>query len=84
MRRSRARAKQRGEPDQGTIHVRYEHVVNGLAVTDNGIGLLTEEMRKRLKRVGAEPSKRPRRAFFHRGVREVFIAMARVPSRASH
>src|SRR6266536_6596712 len=65
------RAKRNGEADQGVIYVRYEPASMVLEVTDDGIGLLAAEMRRRLKRVGAEPVEESRRAFFHRGVREV-------------
>jgi hypothetical protein len=69
------RAKRTGGEDMGVIHVLYEPASMQLTVTDDGIGLLTAEMRKRLKKVGAEAMEEARRAFFHRGVREVFIAM---------
>jgi hypothetical protein len=69
------RAKHVGVADEGVIHIHYEPASTELSVTDDGIGLLTEEMRTRLKKVGAEAMEEARRAFFHRGVREVFIAM---------
>lgn len=69
------RAKREGALDTGVIHIHYEPVSMELSVTDDGIGLLTAEMRKRLKKVGVEAMEEARRAFFHRGVREVFIAM---------
>ena len=69
------RAKQDGDPDEGVIHIHYEPASMELSVVDDGVGLLTAEMRKRLKKVGAEAMEEARRAFFHRGVREVFIAM---------
>src|SRR5262245_24950711 len=69
------RAMRVGAPDTGAIHIHYEPASMDLSVTDDGIGLLAAEMRKRLKRVGAEAMVEARRAFFHRGVREVFIAM---------
>lgn len=69
------RAKRVGGSDEGVILIRYEPAAMQLSVTDDGVGLLTAEMRTRLKKVGAEVMEEARRAFFHRGVREVFIAM---------
>ena len=69
------RAKRDGHLDEGVIHIHYEPASMELVVTDDGIGMVTAEMRKRLKKVGAEAMEDARRAFFHRGVREVFIAM---------
>jgi hypothetical protein len=46
------RAKRTGGGDTGVIHVHYEPASMELTVTDDGIGLLTAEMRKRLKKVG--------------------------------
>ena len=69
------RAKRTGGADKGVVHVHYDPASMALTVADDGIGLLTAEMRKRLKKIGAEAMEEARRAFFHRGVREVFIAM---------
>ncbi|MCL6537004.1 MAG: hypothetical protein K6T28_00165 [Acidothermus sp.] len=63
------------EPDAGRIHIRYDPGLMELTVTDDGDGLVTEEVRKRLKRVGAETEPGAKRAFFHRGIREAFNAM---------
>lgn len=71
------RAKRDSDTDQGTIHIHYEPASMDLVVVDDGIGMATAEMRKRLKKVGAEAMEEARRAFFHRGVREVFIAMGK-------
>jgi hypothetical protein len=68
-------AARAGVPDEGVIHIHFEPVSMQLVVIDDGIGLTTADMRKRLKKVGAEAMEESRRAFFHRGVREVFIAM---------
>ena len=71
------RAKRDDEPDVGVIHIHYDPASMDLLVTDDGIGMATAEMRKRLKKIGAEAMEEARRAFFHRGVREVFIAMGK-------
>ena len=69
------RAARDGQPDRGTIHIAYDPDGMDLVVTDDGDGMTTERMRGRLKRVGAEAAPDARRGFFHRGIREVFIAM---------
>lgn len=69
------RSKSGNGRDKGRIHLHYDPESMMLTVTDDGVGLTTEEVRKRLKRVGAEAMEEARRAFFHRGIREVFIAM---------
>jgi hypothetical protein len=68
-------AKRSGKTDKGRIHIRYEPGSMELTVTDDGIGLVVDEVRSRLQRIGAETARGAKRAFFHRGIREVFIAM---------
>jgi hypothetical protein len=46
-----------------------------LSVTDDGVGLTASRMKDRLKHVGSAPEHDARRGFFHRGIREVFLAM---------
>lgn len=61
--------------DEGRIHIGYDPNSMDLTVTDEGDGMTSDVMRKRLKRVGAEAAPDAKRGFFHRGIREVFIAM---------
>lgn len=70
-----ARRAARGANPTGAIRVSYDPGTFRLHVTDDGDGMDTERMRDRLKRIGAEPALDSKRGFFHRGIREVFIAM---------
>lgn len=69
------RAARDGTADTGTIRLDYDPDSIELVVVDDGIGLLTVGMNERLKRVGAQALTGTKRAFFHRGIREVFTAM---------
>lgn len=69
------RAIRNSVDDEGRIHIGYDPTSMTLTVTDEGDGMTADMMRKRLKRVGAEAAPDARRGFFHRGIREVFIAM---------
>jgi hypothetical protein len=70
-----ARARENGAPDSGSVTIIYGLDSKELIVADDGIGMLTETMRKRLRHVGAAVLSGSRRSFFHRGIREVFTAM---------
>lgn len=62
-------------PDIGEIHVYYDPESHRLRVTDDGVGMQSyADMRRRLLRIGFESVEGARRGFFHRGLREVFIA----------
>jgi hypothetical protein len=69
------RAKRDGVPDRGRILFAYDPEQMKLSVTGDGDGMLATTMRSRLRRVGEGPQTEARRGFFHRGVREVFLAM---------
>jgi hypothetical protein len=69
------RAKRDGTADRGKIVFAYDPDLMELAVTGDGDGMLAATMRSRLRRVGEGPQTEARRGFFHRGVREVFLAM---------
>jgi hypothetical protein len=69
------RAVRDGTPDKGTIRFAYDPDTRYLDVTGDGDGMTAEQMRDRLRRVGAEPQKGAKRGFFHRGIREVFLAL---------
>jgi hypothetical protein len=69
------RAKRDGEPDEGVIRVAYDPEGMILVVTGDGDGLTAARMRDRLKHVGSAPQQAAKRGFFHRGIREVFLAM---------
>ncbi|MDP9225059.1 MAG: hypothetical protein M3P18_14665 [Actinomycetota bacterium] len=66
-----------GAPDEGVIRISYDPDTHDLVAGDNGIGMTSSEMRKRLKDVGTEALEGARRGFFHRGIREVFTALGR-------
>jgi hypothetical protein len=69
------RSKRDGGTDEGRIVCGYDPGTMWLEVTGDGDGMTADVMRKRLKRVGENPEDEARRSFFHRGVREVFLAM---------
>lgn len=69
------RASRDGKLDRGEINVRYKPDTTELSITDNGDGMTASIMEYRLRNVGANPQTDARRAFFHRGIREVFLAM---------
>ncbi len=69
------RAKRDSAEDAGSIHIRYDPASLELIVVDDGAGLTSADVRLNLRRVGAGATQGSRRAFFHRGIREVFMAM---------
>src|SRR4051794_27605078 len=69
------RAKRDGTADDGWIQFEYDPETETLAVTGDGDGMTAAVMWDRLRRVGAESNKDSKRGFFHRGIREVFLAM---------
>jgi hypothetical protein len=69
------RAARDGTGDAGTIRVTYEPDAMLMRITDDGAGMSAEEMKDRLKKVGAAALEGSKRGFFHRGIRDVFIAM---------
>jgi hypothetical protein len=69
------RASRDGLEDEGTIVVHYDPDEMMLTVAGDGDGMTAATMRSRLKLVGASPEKDAKRGFFHRGIREVFLAM---------
>jgi len=71
------RAKRDGTPDEGTIRFAYDPNAMELTVTGDGDGMTASKMRERLKPVGFAPQEGSRRGFFHRGIREVFLAMGK-------
>jgi hypothetical protein len=71
----RRRAERRSEPDAGFIRIAYDPDAMLLTVIGDGDGMTAEQMRSRLKRVGSAPQQDAKRGFFHRGIREVFLAM---------
>ena len=69
------RATRDGSADVGSIRLSYDPDSTEFVAVDDGVGLLTAGMRDRLKRVGTHALAGAKRAFFHRGIREVFTAM---------
>src|SRR3954471_3430361 len=69
------RAARDGNRDQGSIVFAYDPKTMMLEVTGDGLGMTADAMRERLGRVGESPETSSKRSFFHRGVREVFLAM---------
>jgi len=69
------RAARDGGPDIGSIVFGYDPDTMVFETTGDGAGLTAAEMSARLGRVGELPESSSRRSFFHRGVREVFLAM---------
>lgn len=69
------RAARDGGEDQGSIVFVYDPKTMMLEVTGDGVGMTADAMRMRLGRVGESPETTSKRSFFHRGVREVFLAM---------
>lgn len=69
------RATRDGGDDQGQIRVCYDPDSMELIIADDGVGMPADEMRERLKKVGAAALEGAKRGFFHRGIRDVFIAM---------
>lgn len=69
------RAARQGGDDRGSIVFAYEPETMILTVTGDGLGMTADAMRERLGRVGESPDVTSKRSFFHRGVREVFLAM---------
>lgn len=69
------RAKRDGTADDGWLQFEYDTENELLIVTGDGDGMIAEVMRDRLRRVGVEANKDAKRGFFHRGIREVFLAM---------
>lgn len=69
------RAHQAGENESGRIVISYDPDSLVLTITDDGDGMTADVIRRRLKRIGAEAAPDAKRGFFHRGIREVFIAM---------
>ena len=69
------RAARDGTGDAGTIRVTYDPDSMLMRITDDGAGMSADEMKERLKKVGAAALEGAKRGFFHRGIRDVFIAM---------
>lgn len=69
------RGKRDATDDRGTIRFAYDPDAMLLTVTGDGDGMTASQMRSRLKPVGAKAREDARRGFFHRGIREVFLAM---------
>lgn len=69
------RAARDGTADDGWLQFEYDPEKELLAVIGDGDGMTAEVMWDRLRRVGAEANKDAKRGFFHRGIREVFLAM---------
>jgi len=69
------RAKRDGTADDGWLQFEYKPEAEIMIVTGDGDGMTAEAMWDRLRRVGAESNKDSKRGFFHRGIREVFLAM---------
>jgi hypothetical protein len=68
------RAKRDGMGDAGTIRVTYDPDSMLMRIADDGAGMNADEMKNRLKKVGASALEGAKRGFFHRGIRDVFIA----------
>jgi hypothetical protein len=71
---SRRAARDRTD-DDGWLQFEYNPEQEMLVVIGDGDGMTAEVMWDRLRRVGAEANKDAKRGFFHRGIREVFLAM---------
>jgi len=69
------RAARDGTGDAGTIRVTYDPDSMLMRITDDGAGMSADEMKERLRKVGAAALEGAKRGFFHRGIRDVFIAM---------
>lgn len=69
------RSMRDGKLDRGEIHVHYTPDGAELVIIDSGDGMTASIMEYRLRNVGADPQADAKRAFFHRGIREVFLAM---------
>ena len=69
------RAARDGTGDAGTIRVTYDPDSMLMRIVDDGAGMSADEMKERLKKVGAAALEGALRGFFHRGIRDVFIAM---------
>lgn len=69
------RARRDKVDDVGKLQFGYDPDLMVLDVGDDGCGMTAETMRKRLKFVGAQPNEGAKRGFFHRGIRETFVAM---------
>ena len=69
------RAVRDGDDDQGWLRFAYDPATMVLELTGDGVGMTADAMRERLGRVGESPDSKSKRSFFHRGVREVFLAM---------
>jgi len=69
------RADRDGGADEGSMVFAYDPKSMELSVTGDGLGMTADTMRARLGRVGASPESTSKRSFFHRGAREVFLAM---------
>jgi hypothetical protein len=69
------RSDRDGGADDGAMVFAYDPESMTLAVTGDGLGMTADAMRARLGRVGASPDSTSKRSFFHRGAREVFLAM---------
>jgi hypothetical protein len=69
------RAARDGTGDAGTIRVTYDPDSMLMRITDDGAGMSADDMKVRLKKVGAAALEGAKRGFFHRGIRDVFIAM---------
>lgn len=61
--------------DAGRIDFAYDPDAMMLTVTGDGDGMTAVMVRERLGRVGEAPQDHSKRGFFHRGIREVFLAM---------
>jgi hypothetical protein len=66
-----------GSADEGVIRISYDPDTHDLVMVDDGTGMTSDQMRKRLKEVGTEALEGAKRGFFHRGIREVFTALGR-------
>lgn len=69
------RAARDDSEDAGSIVYAYDPDTMTLEVIGDGVGMTAQAMRDRLKHVGETPESTSKRSFFHRGVREVFLAM---------
>ena len=69
-----ARCRLSKRPDRGAIVIRYSPDTHDLSITDDGIGMTAAQFGTR-SASGAASRPDARRAFFHRGIREAFMAM---------
>ena len=69
------RSVRAGDDDQGSLRFAYDPGTMVLELTGDGLGMTADAIRERLGRVGDSPESTSKRGFFHRGVREVFLAM---------